>query len=653
VEERDTRRQQVRRWSLTARFAVVSLVAVVLLGTAVSLVVQRVVVGAATAEAARSGKLLGQFVSEGISPQSLVSGLTSQQVEHLDRSTDQRLGGGQLRNILLYGPGGRVLYDGKHEHDGDTMPVGGQLAAAYAGRLGSEVEHDEGLEHPEQGSLLEVYVPLELRTAAGERAVLEVYLAYGDTAARAERATRLIGLVLLVGLAALWALMWWLSVTVNRRLRRQSEVNEHLARHDGLTGLANRRLLTAQVAEHVRSGAPGALVLLDLDRFKEVNDALGHSVGDELLKQVAVRLDGAGDLVARLGGDEFAVFLRTLPPGVSADQLGRRVAAAFEEPFLVGGVLLDVDASIGVALTPQHAQDAEALLQRADVAMYAAKNSHTLVAEYDPAADVGSLEGLSLLGELRTAVGGDGGLHLLYQPTVSLQTDEVVGVEALLRWQHPTRGLVPPADFIPLAERTGLIAPLTEHVLDLALRQCRAWVDAGLRLPVAVNLSARNLLEADLPVRVASALERHGVPAQLLVLEITESAVVEDPVRAEQVVRALVAQGVRIAIDDFGTGYSSMVWLTRLPLDCLKVDRTFVADLDTGGPGAVIATTSIRLAHDLGLRVVAEGVETAEQLERLRALGCDVAQGFLLARPMAPEQVPPFARARSGSLARG
>jgi EAL domain-containing protein (putative c-di-GMP-specific phosphodiesterase class I) len=178
-------------------------------------------------------------------------------------------------------------------------------------------------------------------------------------------------------------------------------------------------------------------------------------------------------------------------------------------------------------------------------------------------------------------------------------------------------------------------------------------VDAGLRLPVAVNLSARNLLEADLPVRVASALEHHGVPAQLLVLEITESAVVEDPVRAEQVVRALVAQGVRIAIDDFGTGYSSMVWLTRLPLDCLKVDRTFVADLDTGGPGAVIATTSIRLAHDLGLRVVAEGVETAEQLERLRALGCDVAQGFLLARPMAPEQVPPFARARSGSLARG
>ena len=641
----------MRRWSLTTRFACVSLLAVVLLGAVVGVAVQRVVVTAATSEAARSGKLLGQFVEEGLTPASLTQGLTPAQVAHLDRSTAEVQRRGQLRNVLLYAPGGRVVYDALHEHDGRTMPVGEELAEAYEGELGSEVENDGGAEHPEDGSLLEVYVPLRLADTDGRRAVLEVYLSYDETAARARRATTLIAVALLVGLSTLWALMWWLSVSVNRRLRRQSDLNEHLARHDALTGLPNRRMLSGPLADGT------ALVVLDLDRFKEVNDALGHAFGDALLQQVAERLSAAArsdDLVARLGGDEFAVLAQGVLDEEQGLALARRVVQAFAEPYLVGDVVLDVEASAGVALAPQHATDFETLLQRADTAMYAAKAGSDGVAVYDAASDVNSLERLSLLTELRAALTSvEPQLHLLYQPTVDLRTGAAVGVEALLRWQHPTRGLVPPVDFIPLAEQTGLIGPLTQHVLHLALRQCRTWRDGGLDLPVAVNLSARNLLEDDLPVRVAQALVDHDVPAELLVLEITETALVEDPERAERVVRRLVDLGVRIAMDDFGTGYSSMVSLTRLPLDCLKVDRSFVADLDTGGPGAVIVTSSISLAHELGLRVVAEGIETPAQLLRLRELGCDVAQGYLLARPLPADQVPRFVLDHSALPVRG
>jgi diguanylate cyclase (GGDEF)-like protein len=636
----------VRRWSLTTRFAVVSLVAVIALGTAAGLVVQRVVSAAATAEAARSGELLANFVDEGMTPSVLETGLSPAQVQHLDRSSRTSAGDGQLRNLLVYAPGGKVLYDSTGDLEGRVMPVGHELAEAFEGETASEVENDEGAEHPELGSLLEVYVPLELTDAQGKHAVLEVYLSYSPTLARAQSATRMIGAVLLAGLALLWLLMWWLSVNVNRTLRRQSELNEHLAMHDALTGLPNRRHVVLEAQKLVSSGTTAALVLLDLNRFKEVNDALGHGFGDELLKQVAERLVCASrdtDVVARLGGDEFALLVREVDGPDHALSIARRIVATFDDPFRVGGALLDVEPSTGVALLPAHAADVDALLQRADIAMYQAKNAHTGIALYDPSLDGNTLERLSLLTELRAAVTGgtaDGGLHLVYQPTIDLTTRAVTGVEALLRWNHPVRGLVQPVDFIPLAEGTGLIAPLTQHVLDLALAQSRAWLDEGLELSMAVNLSARNLLESDLPDRVARALAEHRVPARLLVLEITESAVVEDPVRAEAIVRELVALGVRIAIDDFGTGYSSMAALTRLPLHCLKVDRSFVTDLDDAGPGAVIVTASIRLAHDLGMRVVAEGVETSAQLDRLGELGCDVVQGFLLARPLPAGDIP-------------
>jgi diguanylate cyclase (GGDEF)-like protein len=640
----------VRRWSLTTTFAAVSLAAVVVLGLVVGVVVQRVVKHAATAEAARAGELLARFVEDRLTPASVATGLTAEEVSYLDRASGHREDRGQLRSLRLYAAGGKILYDSDHKLDGQSPPVGSELALAYSGRVASEVEQDNRPEHPEQRRLLEVYVPLRLATPSGTPAVLEVYLPYAATEQRARAATRLIAGVLLTGLAALWALMWWLSINVNRRLRRQAELNEHLALHDALTGLPNRRQLTAEVGRAADAGSPVGLVLLDLDRFKEVNDALGHSFGDELLNQVAGRLAGNardGELVARLGGDEFAVLVPAVADPAAAQAVGARVAEAFEEPFRVRGVLLDIEPSIGVALMPHHAEDVDTLLQRADVAMYQAKHGHTRVATYDQVTDANSVERLSLLTELRAALGEAGGLHLAYQPTVELATGEVVGVEALVRWDHPVRGLISPGDFVPLAERTGLIAPLTQHVLGLALAQCRSWLDAGLRIPIAVNLSARNLAEADLPARVLAALAEHGVPPELLTLEITESAVMDDPARAELILHRLVGHGVRIALDDFGTGYSSMVSLTRLPLAWLKIDRSFVSKLTQGGSAAVIVTTSIRLAHDLGLRVVAEGVETGDQLEQLRDRGCDVVQGYLLARPMAPEQIPAFAASRT------
>ena len=632
----------MRRLSLTARFAVVSLVAVIALGAVAGVFVQKVVTASATAEAARSGQLLSSFVGEPLSPDALTRGLTPAEAANLDRASRPDRLDGQLRNLLLYAPGGRILYDSRGNLEGTSPPVGAELREAFKGHLAAAVENDTRAEHPELGALLEVYVPLAATGAGGQHAVMEVYLSYAPTQARARSATRMIGMVLLVGLALLWALMWWLSVSVNRTLRRQSRLNEHLALHDSLTGLANRRLLAVEAQRLVDAGTTGALLLLDLDRFKEVNDALGHGVGDALLQQVGDRLSEisrSGDVVARLGGDEFALLIGGVSGPDGALDVASRIAAAFTEPFHAGGAVLDMEPSTGIALLGP-GTGVEELLQRADIAMYQAKAGHRGVAVYDPSADANTLERLSLLAELRGALGADGGLHLMYQPTIDLGSRAVTGVEALIRWEHPTRGLVQPADFIPLAEGTGLIGPLTQHVLQLALGQCRAWMDTGLELPIAVNLSARNLLELDLPERVAAALVEHDVPSRLLILEITESAVVEDPIRAEHVVRALVELGVRVAIDDFGTGYSSMSALTRLPLYCLKVDRSFVADLDTGGPGAVIVTASIRLAHDLGLRVVAEGVETPEQLDRLGELGCDVVQGYLLARPLPPGDVP-------------
>jgi diguanylate cyclase (GGDEF)-like protein len=440
-----------------------------------------------------------------------------------------------------------------------------------------------------------------------------------------------VGLGLLIG-------CWVTLVGYQRRIKHQSL-------SDTLTGLPNRILLHDRTSQAIRQSdrelIPAALLLIDLDRFKEVNDTLSHHYGDQLLIQVGQRLQDAlrqVDTVARLGGDEFAVLLPRIETGEGAVMVAKKLQAALEEPFVLEGLTLDVEASIGVAIYPDHGNNPEELLQRADIAMYAAKETHAGFMLFDPKQDQHSPKRLALLGELRRAL-EQRQLLLHYQPKVDAHTGRVLGVEALVRWQHPSHGLVPPNEFIPLTERTGLIVPLTHYVLDEALRQCRRWRAAGHELSVAVNVSARRLLDLHFPDEVGELLEHHQVPASLLVVELTESTIMADPVHALEILSKLNAMGVQLSIDDFGTGYSSMAYLKSLPVHELKVDRSFVSQMLQSSSDAVIVHSTIDLGRNLGLRVVAEGVENSLTLQHLGLLGCHAVQGYHISRPIPANQL--------------
>ncbi len=424
-----------------------------------------------------------------------------------------------------------------------------------------------------------------------------------------------------------------------------------LATTDSLTDLPNRMLLLERMAETVptaeQAGSGMALLMLDLDRFKEVNDTFGHQLGDQLLQQVGLRLRQAvsgSATVARLGGDEFAVFLPTADEA-SARQVASMICTALEEPVLVEDYPLQVEASIGIALYPAHGSDSLTLFRHADVAMYTAKQRHERCALYDARHDQYSPRRLALLGDLRKAI-ADNELRLYYQPKADIRTGLVKSVEALVRWQHPTHGFIPPDQFIPLAEQTGLIEPLTRWVLETAVAQCRHWLDDELNLSVAVNLSMWNLRDASLPDTITDLLARYEVPPHLLCAEITESAVMADAEHTLQVLNRLFALGVRIAIDDYGTGYASLSYLKHLPADELKIDCTFVRHLTTDLSDQAIVRSTVNMAHSLGIRVVAEGVEDQVSWDLLGALRCDLAQGYYLSRPVPAEDLECWLRAR-------
>ncbi len=446
---------------------------------------------------------------------------------------------------------------------------------------------------------------------------------------------------------------------VLRKTRAQMEQQRtravHDSLHDALTGLPNRTLLADRFEQALRAGRRNAvstgLLLIDLDRFKEVNDTLGHACGDQLLVQISARLAAAlreVDTIARLGGDEFAVLLPSTDGLGAALEVGRRLRQALTRPFDVNGVDLEVEASIGVVISGLHGDDPATLMQRADMAMYEAKKKGVGVASYEAALDKHSPGRLTLLGDLRRGI-ERGELFLHFQPKVDLASGGVTGVEALVRWQHPERGLVRPDEFIPFAEHTGLIGPLTRHVLELALAQCRVWTDAGHAVPVAVNISARNLLDDSLVGQVHEALSRHGLPAQMLVLELTESAIMLEPNRAQTILDQLHALGVRIAIDDFGAGYTSLAQLKTLPIDELKIDRSFVMTMQQDRSNALIVNSVIDLGHNLGMSVVAEGVETADALHALGGYRCDTAQGYHLCRPQPADAFLTWLGARAAS----
>jgi diguanylate cyclase (GGDEF)-like protein len=429
-------------------------------------------------------------------------------------------------------------------------------------------------------------------------------------------------------------------LAVHDHLAQQNVELAYQATHDGLTGLPNRSYLQGELDRRMNGRStegPAALLLIDLDRFKEINDSLGHHCGDLLLRALAPRLrDVVRDsgTAARIGGDEFGVFL----PGADcagAVRVAEAILAALRQPMVIKGQTLDVGASIGIALCPGHADDPIAMLQCADIAMYAAKRSRVGCLVYAPDRPEFQPVRVALIGELRRGI-EQNQLMLHYQPKINLRTRAIEGVEALVRWLHPRDGLLPPDQFIELAEETGLIKPLTLWALHTALLQCRVWHQEGLALNVAVNLSADVVREPDLVGMIVANLQNSGALPGWLTLEITESAIMADPTNAKLMLTRLRGMGVRIAIDDFGTGYSSFAYLKDLPVDEIKIDQSFVHELTAVGPNACIVKSVIDLGRNLGLKVVAEGAEDLKTVELLESLGCDCVQGFYFSQPLAP-----------------
>jgi diguanylate cyclase (GGDEF)-like protein len=440
-----------------------------------------------------------------------------------------------------------------------------------------------------------------------------------------------------------------LREAANRQSRKRAEIHlAHMASHDALTDLPNRVLLFDRLQQALleaqRVGEPLALMVLDLDSFKPINDSLGHQAGDRVLKRVASQLRALVrdiDTVARLGGDEFAILLPRTDAG-GAIQVARTVLAHLRQPQVVEGRELIVAGRFGIAQFPDHGATAELLLQKADIAMYVAKTGNLGFAVYAQDRDRGAHGRLGLVTELRAGIERRE-FHCVYQPIFNLRTNEVMAAEALARWKHPDRGFLPPSEFVEIAEQTGLIESLTFLILDRALAE---WVETEPRLaiPVAVNLSARHLRDPELPERVLEILERKNIAPRMLVLEITENCIMADPAGSTLVLSRLHDMGVKLAIDDFGTGYSSLGYLQRLPLDELKIDRSFVNRLSAGSDA--IVRSIIELAHNLGLTVVAEGVESAAVRDCLLALGCDAAQGIFLSRPGSADDIRQMATRR-------
>jgi diguanylate cyclase len=462
-------------------------------------------------------------------------------------------------------------------------------------------------------------------------AIAVAVLVYGQT-------VRLNPVAIGFAVAALLAIMVRMALLL--RETAALAVSRKLSLTDDLTGLGNRRSFTADVDGAIAAEKPFALLMIDLDQFKELNDTLGHHVGDELLRGVGPRLRdamAAGDVVARLGGDEFGVLLRRADADTAATT-ARKLRAALARPFALADISVHVGASVGIAVFPEHSRDASELLRHADVAMYGAKRGRTGHEVYASDDDHHSRERLELAGEMRRALADDE-LALYYQPAANLATGDLIGVEALVRWRHPDRGILAPGAFLPAIEHTALMRELSRRVLAMAICQAGAWFRLDRPWRVAVNLSATDLLDRALVDDVAALLRRYGTPARRVTLEVTESILMTDPVRAMEVLGNLRDLGVSVALDDFGTGWSSLTHLQRMPVDEIKIDRSFVAAMATEASSAAIVSSTVDLAHALGLRVVAEGIEDEATWTRLRAVGCDAAQGYHLSRPLPPGEL--------------
>ena len=644
------------RWRLSGlplfgTYAAASLVPIALLGIGLAHLYDTQMHRRALAEVTTEA---GAISTAGIEPaldgHNLRDPLTTGERSRLERRTAPLLANGSVLRLRLRDETGVVVFDAAHPNDRPRGDTDDEVARAAAGQIVRKLTHlnADAVDGAHRGpAAVEAYVPLHAVMSPNRDVigVLEIYLPFAPVERSLAASSRAMLQLLVLGLVGLWLALALISWSVTRRLRRSAELNEYLALHDGLTGLPNRALFGDRAAHAIASARRAhetvGIVSIDLDRFKEVNDALGHDNGDAYLCQIAARLTSvlrAGDTVARLGGDEFGLVLPNIDT-ISAYRVLDRVAQAITADTEIAGVPVSSDASIGVAFSPAHSGEVGELMQFADLAMYTAKRTRSAIVEYTPDLVHYSPERLGLVSELRRAIRRDE-LLLYYQPKLDLQTGRILGVEALLRWQHPTRGLVLPGEFIDVAESTGVIDDLTEWVLDHAMQQLAQWHAAGFELRVAANVSARNLRNDTLPDSVFAMLARHGVLPGDLEIEITETALIVDPARAIAVIQRLHDRGVRVSLDDFGQGYTSLAQLGRVPLTELKIDRGFVANMMTSAEDHTIVSTVIELGHNLGLEVVAEGAENDEIIDALVEMGCDTAQGWGITAAMHPDEIP-------------
>jgi diguanylate cyclase (GGDEF)-like protein len=632
---------QQRRWLI--EFGLLCLVPIILLGLFLQNTLQKNVESRAIGNAREQARLVNDlgFRVPLSARTDLDGGLTKDERGKLDSGLAEIRRGNGISRVAVRDRDGRTIYSDDPSTIGRTAGASQGARSALDGVMTSERSTDS-----RAGDVLKVFLPLSLSDSQPAGAT-ELWLPYGPIASSIDRQSGRIRMVLGFGLFFLWLTLLVVVTQASARLRHQARQKEEQALSDPLTGLPNRamfqELMQTTMAAAGRRKKVCAVMLMDLDRFKDVNDTLGHHNGDLLLQRIGSRLDSVlrnTATVARLGGDEFAIMLPDIADRQAVIPIVRRVLKMLEEPVVVGGLALQVEASIGVAMFPEHGRTVDAVMRAADVAMYVTKEQRSGYEFYDEGQhehrhDAGRL---ALIGELRRAM-DETELVLHYQPKVDLRTGKVKGVEALARWHHPERGLLSPDEFIPLAERSNLLRPMTLYLVDTALRQANAWRSRGIEVSVAVNLSMQNMLDLRLPNDLARLLTSWRLPAGSLELEITESTIMADHRRATTILSRLSKMGVRLSIDDFGTGYSSLAYLQELPVDAIKIDKSFVMEMGTDPGNATIVQSTIDLGHNLHLEVVAEGVETQEAYNKLADLGCDYAQGYFLSKPLSPEKM--------------
>ena len=627
---------------LVLRFAIVLSIALALASGLILVLVRSFTVSQAESSATRQASLVtATLLQREVRRSDFLRPVDDSRRAALDGLLRRHLVPADILGMSLVRGDGLVTYSTDHRFIGER--VSPALAAeAATGIIVSRTSTLRAAGVPEGSKFLETYVPVGARS--GQSGAATIVQSYEGIERDAQRALLWVGGVLEALLLVLFAIFVPALARVSRRIRRQIETIHFQGFYDELTGLPNRAHLRQRLALALERAGAGerqvAVLLLDLHNFREINDTLGQAAGDSVLRAVGSRLEVLLDrdtLLARYVGDEFAIVLE-FDSDDEVSEIAERARAAVERPLVVDGVPIAVDASVGSSVFPIDGSDAETILRHAEVAMHTAKSWRVGVLSYSPAVDPHDPEQLVLLGELRDAA-SRGELVPHFQPKVELSSRKIVGFELLTYWQHPARGLLPPGAFIPLAERTGAIRHLSRAVLELALKQLTEWRDLRDDLAVSVNLTAIDLLDLELPDQLEELSNRYGVAPPSLCLEITETTIMADLDRGRSVLDRLAAIGFQLSVDDFGTGYSSLSYLKNLPAHEVKIDRSLVSGIATNTQDRTIVRATIEMAHSLGLRVVAEGVETSAQESLLRNLDCDQAQGFLYARALPASEI--------------